>query len=158
MSVRFGAGGALRRDSNCETYDSVTWAARARSRCPSPSSCKRCRMINGTSTGLLLDSAAFINSIGQALGVKYIQLDKNSKARYVLPSLGITSSCLGSQAVAKDSRYVRHDTERPNARSAVSPAAPDGPDLQRVLSNVRLVGAGGHDRGLAARRGYLRGV
>src|SRR6266700_6622618 len=50
MSVRFGAGGALRRDSNCEMYDSATWAARARSRWTKPSSCNRCRMINGTST------------------------------------------------------------------------------------------------------------
>src|SRR6266566_3627659 len=62
MSVRFGAGGALRRDSNCEMYDSVTWAARARSRCPNPSSCNRCRTINGTSTGLLLSRTACLNS------------------------------------------------------------------------------------------------
>src|SRR6266550_2401204 len=61
MSVRFGAGGALRRDSNCDTYDSVTWAARARSRWPNPSSCNRCRMTNGTSTGLLPSRAVCLN-------------------------------------------------------------------------------------------------
>src|SRR2546425_3120113 len=32
-SVRSGAGGAFFRVSSCEMYDSVTWAARARSRC-----------------------------------------------------------------------------------------------------------------------------
>ena len=54
MSVRFGAGGALRRVSNWEMYDSVTWAARASSRCSKPNSSNRCLMINETSTGGIL--------------------------------------------------------------------------------------------------------
>src|SRR5882762_1611490 len=50
MSVRLGAGGAFFRVSSCETYDSVTRAARARSRCSSPSSSNRSRITNATST------------------------------------------------------------------------------------------------------------
>src|SRR2546425_3803282 len=50
MSVRLGAGGAFFRVRSCETYDSVTRAARARSRCSSPSSSNRSRITNATST------------------------------------------------------------------------------------------------------------
>src|SRR6266699_4898740 len=50
MSVRLGAGGVFFRVSSCETYDSVTRAARARSRCSKPSSSNRSRIRNATST------------------------------------------------------------------------------------------------------------
>src|SRR5437879_35181 len=50
MSVRLGAGGAFFRVSSCETYGSVTRAARARSRCSSPSSSNRSRITKATST------------------------------------------------------------------------------------------------------------
>src|SRR5437016_400791 len=50
MWVRLGAGGAFYRVSSGETYDSVTRAARARSRCSSPSSSNRSRITKATST------------------------------------------------------------------------------------------------------------
>src|SRR2546427_9052731 len=49
MSVRSGAGGAFLRDRICETYDSVTLAARARSRWSRSSSSSRWRITRATS-------------------------------------------------------------------------------------------------------------
>src|SRR5207249_10674056 len=50
MWVRLGAGGGFFRVRSCETYVSVTRAARARSRCSSPSSSNRSRITKATST------------------------------------------------------------------------------------------------------------
>src|SRR6266851_4721516 len=49
MSVRPGAGGAFLRERICETYDSVTFAARARSRWSRSSSSSRWRITRATS-------------------------------------------------------------------------------------------------------------
>src|SRR2546422_5462340 len=49
MSVRSGAGGAFLPVRICETYDSVTFAARARSRWSKSSSSSRWRITRATS-------------------------------------------------------------------------------------------------------------
>src|SRR2546425_8417192 len=59
----------------------------------------------------------------------------------------------------KEARYVQCYTEGPDAGSAASPGAPDGPHLQRrAAPRVRVARTRGRDDRLAAARGHLRGA
>ena len=62
-SVRFGAGGSIYCVSNCEIYDSVAWAERARSRCHCPNSFNRFLMRGAMSANDLPDQV--VNKISE---------------------------------------------------------------------------------------------
>src|SRR2546428_12011713 len=84
MSVRSGAGGAFLRDRICETYASVTLAARARSRWSRSSSASRWRITRATS---ILNYPPLITSAECAYKLTKIVQSATLGYGYSLPSL-----------------------------------------------------------------------
>src|SRR5438552_5815471 len=119
MSVRLGAGGAFFRVSSCETYDSVTRAARARSRCSKPSSSNRSRITNATSTGQSPVTATILTATIKSITQSSTTLDKHSKSGYVAPAWKCSA---GVKLMLESSRshlmYARNVTLHLKANSA----------------------------------------
>src|SRR5205809_7201235 len=126
MSVRSGAGGAFFRVSSCETYDSVTRAARARSRCSKPSSSNRSRITNATSTNRTPSRSTILTDMIKLMTQHNSSLDKYSKPA-TLHHSEVFSRCEAHIGVVEESSHVR--TQRH--------AAPEGQLCPRVHPEAR---------------------